>query len=355
MSSRLQSLPAISPSVRCSSRANLRPLGPTLRNATTAQPNRYCTPQSKSRTPGIHIGGHQKWRLSAQPGLHTSNWSSRSTTYLTSRQQYTTTTVIDSEIYGTAFATSAVKAIWSDRTRTHYFLLFEAALATVQAKLGIIPSRAAEAITQQCLRVEDYDFDLLRKQTELIGYPVLPVVQQLVAKVNAVEAGLGEWAHWGATTQDVTDTAVILQLRDTMKLVEQSLDGITDALRSLAEKYKATPMAARSNLQQAVPISFGFKMARLLACFERHRLRLGELKPRLLVLQFGGAAGTLPTITSASSHKAPTEVDGVPLGLRCQALLAEELGLAVPAIAWHTERDIGRGGELPCCSDRDVC
>ena len=80
-------------------------------------------------------------------------------------------------------------------------------------------------------------------------------------------------------------------------------------------------------------------MARLLACFERHKERLVELKPRLLVLQFSGAAGTLATITSASSHNAPDMVDGTPLGLRCQELLAAELGLAVPEIAWHTERD----------------
>ncbi|KAK4561794.1 hypothetical protein LTR86_004473 [Recurvomyces mirabilis] len=248
------------------------------------------------------------------------------------------TTVIDSKIYGNVFATPEVKAIWSDRQRTDYFLLFEAALAKVQAEIGIIPQRAADTIVKHC-KVDDYDFDKLREKTELIGYPVLPVVQQLVAKVNAVEAGLGEWAHWGTTTQDLTDTAVILQLRDTLTLVEKTLDDIIKALRKLSGKHKATPMAARSNLQQAVPISFGFKMARLLACFERHKERLAELKPRLLVLQFSGAAGTLATITSASSHNAPDMVDGIPLGLRCQMLLAAELGLAVPEIAWHTERD----------------
>lgn len=248
------------------------------------------------------------------------------------------TTVIDSNIFGNVFSTPEIAAIWSDKERTSRYLQFEAGLAKAQAKLGIIPENAADEIVKHC-RVEEMDFDELRKQTELIGYPVLPVVQQLVRKVNTVEERLGEWAHWGATTQDLTDTAVVLQLKSTLTLVEQSLNAITLALERLCVRYKTTPMAARSNLQQAVPMSFGFKMARLLASFQRHEQRLAELKPRLLVLQFSGAAGTLATIAAASSYNAPDEVDGVPLGLRCQELLAEELGLGVPAIAWHTERD----------------
>ena len=99
-------------------------------------------------------------------------------------------------------------------------------------------------------------------------------------------------------------------------------------------------MAARSNLQQAVPMSFGFKMARLLASFHRHTDRLRELKPRLLVLEFSGAAGTLATISESTSYSVKkSSEDDKPLGLRCQEMLASELGLAVPSIAWHTERD----------------
>lgn len=248
-------------------------------------------------------------------------------------------TVTDSVIYGNIFATKETKTIWSDRQRTAYFLDFEAALAKVQAQLGIIPQKAYDEIAKNC-DVDSYDFDKLRKETELVGYPVLPVVHQLVAKVNAIEAGLGEWAHWGTTTQDLTDTAVVLQLRDTLRLVDTSLDGIIAALQKLCTQYKSTPMPARSNLQQAVPISFGFKMARLLAQFQRHKQRLSEILPRLLILQFSGAAGTLATITPASSYNAPNaEVDGQALALRCQEMLAKEFDLAVPAIAWHTERD----------------
>ena len=248
-------------------------------------------------------------------------------------------TVTDSTIFGNVFATKETKAIWSDRQRTAYFLDFEAALAKVQARLGIIPQKASDEIAKNC-DVDSYDFEKLREETELVGYPVLPVVHQLVAKVNAIESGLGEWAHWGTTTQDLTDTAVVLQLRDSLRLVDASLDGIIAALEKLCIRYKSTPMPARSNLQQAVPISFGFKMARLLASFQRHKQRLSEILPRLLVLQFSGAAGTLATITPSSSYDAPNgEVDGQPLALRCQELLAQELKLDVPAIAWHTERD----------------
>lgn len=162
-------------------------------------------------------------------------------------------------------------------------------------------------------------------QTELIGYPVLPVVKQLVKGVNQIEDGLGAWAHWGATTQDVTDTATVLQIRDTLNHVETRLDNIISAISEIAEKHRATSMAARSNLQKTVPITYGFKMARLLAMFLRHWVHLAELRSRILVLQFSGAAGTLATLEPLKATL-------------CQKLLADKLGLKVPTIAWHTER-----------------
>src|SRR6185312_8256716 len=136
---------------------------------------------------------------------------------------------------------------------------------------------------------------------------------------------LGEWSHWGATTQDITDTATVLQIREALALVEKEIDGICDALAGLAKKYRDTPMAGRSNLQQAVPITFGYKMATMLASFERHRERLKELRPRVLVGEFGGAAGTLSSLGKE--------------GLRCQQELMKELDLGQPAISWHTVRD----------------
>jgi 3-carboxy-cis,cis-muconate cycloisomerase len=175
----------------------------------------------------------------------------------------------------------------------------------------------------------------------------LGVVKQLVAHVNAIEPGLGEWAHWGATTQDVTDTATVIQLWDTLSLMEKTLEAIIDSLRVLAERHKSTPMAARSNLQQAVPMSFGFKMARLLATYLRHRERLKDVETRLTVLEFSGAAGTLATLPPTQDHPL--------LGLECQRELAKDLNLKVPEIAWHTERDrIAEFGSL-CAMLTSTC
>lgn len=240
------------------------------------------------------------------------------------------TSVQDSLIFGSILSTRESARIWDDTTRTQYYLDFEAALAKAQADHGIIPRHAAEEIVKHC-DVKTIDWKELQKQTELIGYSILGVVKQVVKQVNEVEAGLGEWTHYGATTQDVTDTATVLQLRDTLNLVEASLDKTIVALKKLAIKHRSTPMPARSNLQQAVPISFGFKLARLLATFLRHRDRLATLRKTLLVLEFSGAAGTLATIPSTSSS--PT------LGLDLQTSLAKHLDLSTPPIAWHTERD----------------
>lgn len=247
---------------------------------------------------------------------------------------FSMTSVQDSLIFRNILSDAPTAAIWSDRTRTKYYLDFEAALAKVQAHLQIIPQDAADAIIETCSNVDDLiDWDLLRQQTETIGYPVLGVVKQLVARVNDQSPSgekWGEWSHWGATTQDLTDTASVLQIRDTLEIISSLLGRIVDALKVLAEKHKDTPMAGRSNLQQAVPISAGFKFARLLATYVRHRQRLAELKTRMLVLEFGGAAGTLATLSPDGSDD---------VGIKCQQKLAEELGLLVPDIAWHTERD----------------
>ena len=230
-------------------------------------------------------------------------------------------TAIDSAVFRDIFSTAAMRRVFSDENRIQKYLDFEGALARAQGRLGIIPKEAAEEISRHCNAAE-IDFAKLKTQTERIGYPVLPAVQQLVA---ACRDGLGEWCHWGATTQDITDSATVMQIREALALVEAHLNAIADALADLARKYRDTPMAGRSNLQQAVPITFGYKMATLLAAFERHKQRLKELRPRLLVGEFGGAAGTL----SALGGK----------GLATQAELMKELKLGQPAIAWHTVRD----------------
>src|SRR5262252_1532895 len=228
---------------------------------------------------------------------------------------------VSSGIFRDIFSTEPMRRIFADENRIQKYLDVEAALACVQARLGIIPQNACDEILRHC-SIAKYDFAKLKTQTERIGYPVLPVVQQLVALCRD---GLGEWCHWGATTQDITDTATVLQIREALDLVEADLVAISDALASLARRHRDTPMAGRSNLQQAVPITFGYKVATYLAAFERHLQRLKELRPRVLVGEFGGAAGTLASLGTR--------------GLEVQAALVQELGLGQPEIAWHTVRD----------------
>ncbi len=237
-------------------------------------------------------------------------------------------TTLDSAVFRNIFTTEAMRTVFSDESRVQKYLDFEAALARAQAPLGIIPKEAEEEIVKHC-RVEEFDMAKLKTQTEKIGYPVLPVVQQLVA---LCKDGLGEWCHWGATTQDITDSATILQIRDALDLVEKDIDAICASLADLARRYRDTPMAGRSNLQQAVPITFGYKCATYLAAFDRHKQRLKELRPRVLAFEFGGAAGTLSSLGKD--------------GLKVQERLAKELGLAQPEIAWHTVRD--RIAEVGC-------
>jgi len=230
-------------------------------------------------------------------------------------------TIIDSAIFGDIFSAESMRRVWSDENRTQKYLDIEAALARVQGRLGIIPSEAADEIVRHCM-LSEIDMARLKAQTERIGYPVLGVVSQLNALCRDK---LGEYCHWGATTQDITDTATVLQLREALALIDDDLSAISAALANLAARYRDTPMVARSNLQQAVPITFGFKMAELLTAIERHRERLAQLRPRVLIGEFGGAAGTLASIERGA--------------METQAGLMQELGLGQPLIAWHTIRD----------------
>ncbi len=229
--------------------------------------------------------------------------------------------IIDSHIFRDIFATDAMRRVWSDENRTAHYLAIERALAIVQGRLGIIPQEAADEIVRNC-HIGKIDMDKLKAQTERIGYPILGVVSQLNALCRD---RLGEYCHWGATTQDITDTATVLQIREGLAIVDADLAALSEALANLAKKHRDTPMAGRSNLQQAIPITFGYKMATILAAVERHRTRLAELRPRVLVGEFGGACGTLASIESGA--------------LETLAGLMQELGLGEPVIAWHTVRD----------------
>src|SRR5262249_34520703 len=142
------------------------------------------------------------------------------------------TGTIDSAIFKDIFGTEAMRQVWSDGNRIQKYLDFEAGLARAQAKLKIIPQEACDEIVKHC-KAERVDIGKLKKETERIGYPVLPVVAQLV---KLCKDGLGEWCHWGATTQDITDTATVMQIREALAIIGSEIDGIADALAALAKK-----------------------------------------------------------------------------------------------------------------------
>jgi len=230
-------------------------------------------------------------------------------------------TIIDSTIFQGIFSSDAMRDVWSDENRTRKYIDIERALAKVQGRLGLIPQEAADEIISHC-HLDQIDMVKLRAQTERIGYPILGVVSQLNALCRDK---LGEYVHWGATTQDITDTATVLQVREALALVDADLAAISKTMADLARKHRLTPMIGRSNLQQAIPVTFGYKIAGLLSAIERHRTRLAQLRPRVLVGEFAGAAGTLASLATGA--------------METQAGLMEELGLGQPDIAWHTIRD----------------
>lgn len=229
--------------------------------------------------------------------------------------------IIDSTIFQGIFTTDAMREVWSDEHRTAKYVEIERALAIVQGRLGIIPQEAADEIVSHC-HIDQIDMARLRQQTERIGYPILGVVTQINQRCRD---GLGEYVHWGATTQDITDTATVLQIREALELVDGELEAIAQAMAKLAQAHRLTPMIGRSNLQQAIPVTFGYKMAGLLSAILRHRERLAQLRERVLVGEFAGAAGTLASIETGA--------------MATQAALCAELGLKQPTIAWHTIRD----------------
>jgi 3-carboxy-cis,cis-muconate cycloisomerase len=229
--------------------------------------------------------------------------------------------IVDSKIFGDMFSDAAMRQVWSDENRTAKYLDIERALAKVQGELGIIPKEAADEIVKNC-ELSTIDWAKLKAKTEQIGYPIIAVVNHINSHCRD---GLGEYCHWGATTQDITDTAVVLQIREGLAIVEQDLKEISQSLAKLAKTHRDTPIIGRSNLQQATPITFGYKMASILAGIERHRERLEQLKPRVLVGEFGGASGTLSSLETGA--------------METQAGLMNELGLGQPLISWHTVRD----------------
>lgn len=217
-----------------------------------------------------------------------------------------------------------MRDLFSDHTRIQRMLDFEAALARAQTRVGVIPAAAANAIAKNCA-ASQIDFVALARNAELAGNVAIPLVKQLTALVAKNDAEAAKFVHWGATSQDAIDTGLVLQLRDALRSIDHGLADLSRALVAQIKQHRATLMVGRTLLQHALPITFGLKVAGWLDAVTRHRERIKELRPRILVLQFGGAAGTLAALGSR--------------GNAIDAALAQELDLALPAMPWHGQRD----------------
>ncbi len=226
----------------------------------------------------------------------------------------------DSAIYGTLYGSDAMRAVFDDHAGLRRMLAVEAALARVEARLGLIPAEAAGAITAAAARVR-LDDAALAASVRNVGYPVVG----LVAALSREAGEAGRWTHWGATTQDIIDTALALQLRDALALLRGEIADCARALATLAARHRATVMPGRTHLQHALPITFGLKCAVWLMPLLAHLTRLDQLRPRVELVQFGGAAGTLASLGDA--------------GIAVMEGLAQELGLAAPPAPWHVARD----------------
>jgi len=227
----------------------------------------------------------------------------------------------DSQIFGALWSTAEMHALFADSTYLQLMLEVEAALARAQASLGLIPREAAETITRAA-RVENLRLDYVAEGARKSGVPVPALVSEL-GRVAGEEAA--RHIHQGATTQDILDTALVLQMRRTFEFVRRDLIALARELAERAREFRDTPMAARTNMQQAVPISFGFKCAVWAAPFCGHVERLDQVARRVLVVQFGGAAGTLAALGGN--------------GIAVAQALARELGLDAPDLPWHVRRE----------------
>ncbi|WMR36068.1 lyase family protein, partial [Metapseudomonas otitidis] len=216
-----------------------------------------------------------------------------------------------------------MRAIFCDQGRVQGMLDFEAALARAEARVGLIPREAVAPIEAAC-RADFYDFSALAQAIASAGNSAIPLVKALGKRIAAASPEAERYVHLGATSQDAMDSGLVLQLRAAIGLIEADLAALGDALAEQAERHADTPLAGRTWLQQATPVTLGMKLAGLLGAVTRHRQRLAELKPRLLCLQFGGASGSLAALGEQAWPVAEA--------------LAVELSLNLPDQPWHTQR-----------------
>ncbi|MDD1508340.1 3-carboxy-cis,cis-muconate cycloisomerase [Pseudomonas sp. CNPSo 3701] len=229
-----------------------------------------------------------------------------------------------SQLFDAYFTGAPMRQVFSDQGRVQGMLDFEAALARAEAAAGVIPQAVVADIEAAC-RAELYDFDALAVAIGSAGNSAIPLVKALGKRIAASNPEAERYVHLGATSQDAMDSGLVLQLRAAIDLLEKDLDALSRQLAIQAQRHAATPMAGRTWLQHATPVTLGMKIAGWLGAIDRHRQRLDEIKPRLLCLQFGGASGSLAALGDKAWPVA--------------GALAAELDLQLPEQPWHTQRD----------------
>ena len=229
-----------------------------------------------------------------------------------------------SDLLGPLFGDAEVSAYLSDRARVQAMLEVEAALAEVEAELGVIPRQAVAAI-QAAAHAEQFDLGAIAAAAAGDGNLAIPLVRQLTHAVEAIDRDAARYVHWGTTSQDIIDTGLVLQLQRAVPPILGHLDRGMAAAAAHARRYVDTPMSGRTWLQQSTPITFGIKAAGWLDAMSRQRKALADALEQTRVLQFGGASGTL---ASLGEH-----------GAAVADRLAAKLRLRSPAIPWHAYRD----------------
>jgi adenylosuccinate lyase len=230
-------------------------------------------------------------------------------------------TMIDSRIFRDWFGSQEMREIFTDEYRLQRWLDVEAALARVQSNLGMIPKKAAQEISAKA-KIENLNLDEFKESADRTVHPIMPLIWGLQ---KVCQKAFGEYIHWGATTQDIMDTGMMLQIKDASAILFRDLNLIDGILSKLAQKYRSTPLAGRTHGQHALPLTFGFKVAVWLAEVRRHLQRWDQSRERILVGNLSGAVGTHAAMGA--------------LGRKVQKGVMEELGLGDPEITWHPARD----------------
>lgn len=222
------------------------------------------------------------------------------------------------------FSGADMRAVCDDTAYLQHMLDFEAALARAEAAAGVIPPAASGPIARAC-KADTFDLAALAEAATRSGNLAIPLVKELTAKVASADADAARYVHWGATSQDVMDTATMLGLRAAIDALSPDLDRAIAGFAKLARKHRHTAVVARTWLQHALPMPFGLKLAEYAAALHRSRIRLKRFREEALALQFGGAAGTLAALGDK--------------GFAVAENLAAELNLPLPDAPWHTHRD----------------